>query len=75
MRPAEVSDSPNNEETTLSDTELLTVFHNHAERAWEIFIERYADVILSHLRSLGFDYDQAMDRFVYVCEKLCEQNF
>jgi hypothetical protein len=59
----------------LSDTELLALFHSQPQRAWEVFVERYADTIFSYLHHLGFDYDQAMDQFVYVCEKLCEQDF
>jgi RNA polymerase sigma factor (sigma-70 family) len=57
------------------DAEVLTLFHCDPAQAWEMFIERYADVILGYLRSLGFDYDQTMDRFVYVCEKLCEEDY
>ncbi len=59
----------------LPDAELPSLFERDPRRAWELFNERYADVIFSHLQRLGFDYDQAMDRFVYICEKLCEQDF
>ena len=58
-----------------TDSELLSLFHNHPNQAWRHFIDRYANAIFSLIRSLGFDYDAAMDRFVYVCEKLCEQDF
>jgi RNA polymerase sigma factor (sigma-70 family) len=54
---------------------LLALFRHRPRHAWNLFIERYADFIFSLLRRMGFDYDQAMDRFVYVCEKLCEQDF
>jgi RNA polymerase sigma factor (sigma-70 family) len=57
------------------DTELLTLFQQQPEQAWRVFIDRYADSIFSLIRSLGFDYDQSMDRFVFVCEKLCEKNY
>ncbi len=59
----------------LSDTELLALFHHDPVAAWATFIERFADVIFSYLCHLGFDYDRAMEQFVYVCEKLCEQDF
>ena len=59
----------------LSDAELLTLFQNEPDRAWQCFIDKYADNIFSLIRSLGFDYDESMDRFVYVCEKLCEKDF
>ena len=62
------------ESGSLSDSELLPLFQQQTELAWRIFLDRYADYIFSFLRSLGFDYDQAMDRFVYVCEKLSENN-
>ncbi|MEW6207043.1 MAG: sigma-70 family RNA polymerase sigma factor [Acidobacteriota bacterium] len=61
--------------TSLPDTELISLFHSDPVRAWEIFIHRYADVIFAALQRQGFDYDRAMDRFVYVCEKLADQNF
>lgn len=58
-----------------TDEELLSLFRSHPDRAWDLFIDRYADVILSCLDDLGFDHDQAMDRFVYVCEKLTEADY
>ena len=58
-----------------TDHYILTLFHEYAGRAWTLFVDRYADFILTHLLRIGFDYDQAMDRFVYVCEKLCEDDF
>lgn len=68
-------DNLNSSTSTLSDTELLMLFHRDPQRAWELFIEKYADPLFSYLHNLGFNYDQAMDRFVYICEKLCEQDF
>lgn len=67
-------DSKNNRHI-LSDEELLSLFRSEPQCAWEIFIDRHADTIFRTLQYSGFDYDQAMERFVYVCEKLCEQNF
>jgi RNA polymerase sigma factor (sigma-70 family) len=75
MRATRVPDNPNSTALELSDAEVLALFHQDPERAWGLFIERYADVILSDLHHLGFDYDQAMDRFMYICEKLCEGDF
>lgn len=62
-------------ESLISDEELLALFHSEPLRAWEIFIDKHADTIFRTLQHAGFDYDQAMERFVYVCEKLSEQNF
>lgn len=61
--------------TVPSDSELLVLFQTNSPKAWRLFIDRYADGMFSLIRSLGFDYDQAMDRFTYVCEKLCEKDF
>ncbi len=58
-----------------TDGELLTLFQQDSVQAWRLFIDRYADAMFSLIRSLGFDYDQAMDRFVFICEKLCEKDF
>ncbi len=58
-----------------TDEELLSLFRSRPDDAWDVFIDRYADLILSCLGYLGFDHDQAMDRFVYICEKLCEQDY
>lgn len=58
-----------------TDRELLVLFQNNPPQAWRLFIDRYANSIFSLIRSLGFDYDAAMDRFVYVCEKLSEKDF
>jgi RNA polymerase sigma factor (sigma-70 family) len=59
----------------LSDEEILLLFHSDPERAWRPFIDRYADAVYTELRRMGFDYDQAMDRFVYVFEKLAENDY
>ncbi len=56
----------------LSDAALLELFRSDPGAAWHPFIERYAGLVLATLRYLGFDHDEAMDRFVYVCEKLTE---
>lgn len=59
----------------LSDTRLLQLFEDDPSQAWQLFLERYAGYLLGVLRHMGFDDDGAMDRFVYICEKLSEQNF
>ncbi len=60
---------------SLTDSELLTLFHKNPQLAWRLFIDRHANAIFSLIRSLGFDYDSAMDRFVFVCEKLSAKDF
>ena len=59
----------------LSDSALLALFENDPETAWDLFIERYSDLMLATLHHLGFDHDGVMDRFVYLCEKLTEHRF
>lgn len=54
------------------DRRLLERLRSDPERAWHEFLDRHAATILDHLRRLGFEGDQAMERFVYVCEKLAE---
>ncbi len=75
MKVIAAPDNSNANTSTISDTDLLTLFRCDPQQAWKLFIDRYADFIFSHLHTSGFNYDQAMDRFVYVCEKLCEQDF
>lgn len=62
-------------ESPPNDDELLRLFLRHGARAWDLFLDRYADVIFHHLQRLRFDYDDAMDCFTYICEKLVENDF
>lgn len=64
-----------NQNLKIRDSELLTLFQDEPQRAWSLFCEKYSDFIYTCLRRAGFDYDEAMERFVYVFEKLCEQDF
>lgn len=66
---------PTAQASSIADAELLALFQREPAEAWRHFIDRYADLIFALIRGLGFDYDEAMDRFVYVCEKLSEKNY
>ena len=46
-----------------------------AGQAWKVFIDRYAPTILHIARQYEFDPTQLNDCFIYICEKLCKQNF
>jgi RNA polymerase sigma factor (sigma-70 family) len=59
----------------VSDSELVSLFAESPERAWLLFLERYSGLILSIVRGIGCQRDEAMDRFVYVCDKLREDGF
>ncbi len=60
---------------TLSDDALLKLFRRRPDRAWRIFLDRYSGRIIGQLRALGLDRDEAMDGFVFVCERLAEDGF
>lgn len=59
----------------ISDDRLLQLFRRRPRRAWEIFLDRYAEKMLRQLQALGFDRDEAMDRFVFICERLAHDGF
>lgn len=59
----------------ITDAELVALFGDDPERAWAVFLERYADIILAELRLRSLAHDPLMDGFVYVCEKLSERGF
>jgi RNA polymerase sigma factor (sigma-70 family) len=56
------------------DHRLLALLRIDPARGWDAFLERYASFIFEHLQRIGFDYDEAMDRFVHICEKLAEDD-
>lgn len=45
------------------------------EAAWEILIARHTRLLLSVAASFGGGHDAKMERYAYVLEKLCEQDF
>ena len=59
----------------ISDDQLLALFHRQPRQAWKIFLDRYAQRMIGQLLALGFDRDEAMDRFVFVCERLAQNGF
>ncbi len=66
---------PAREKLPIDDADLLSLFQQDELRAWRQFCEKYSDFIYTILRRTGFDHDDTMDRFVYVFEKLTEDNF
>ncbi len=63
------------ESQKIADVDLLKLFQQEPKYAWNLFCEKHSDFIFMVLRRMGFDYDEAMERFVYVFEKLCEDDF
>ena len=55
-----------------ADAGLLELIRRDPHSGWASFLERYADDLLGWIHQLGFDGDEAMDRFVFVCEKLAD---
>ncbi len=68
----ECDDNSARDAMELNDQELLTLFSSRPDQAWPCFLDRHTETILRHLRRLGFSGDDAMDRFVYICERLAE---
>ena len=54
------------------DRQLIAEIREDPHRGWSSFLDRYAQDLLVWIRHLGFDGDEAMDRFVFVCEILAE---
>jgi RNA polymerase sigma factor (sigma-70 family) len=45
------------------------------DTAWAQFVSRHSNLLLYAARSLGKDYDPAMDRYAYALERLQERDF
>ena len=43
--------------------------------AWAYFLNKYSKIILKVIRSYTNDYDEVMDKYLFVCKKLSENNF
>ncbi len=56
--------------TDQPDRELLDILRRDPAAGWPAFLDRYSAQMLGWLHDLGFQGDDAMDSFVYVCEKL-----
>jgi RNA polymerase sigma factor (sigma-70 family) len=55
---------------------LLQASHeSSSERAWSDFLQEYSRLILHAARSFGGSYDEAMDRYAYVLERLHQDDF
>ena len=46
-----------------------------AKPAWTFFVQRYSGLILQTIHEQESDYDQALDRYLYVCQKLADRRF
>jgi RNA polymerase sigma factor (sigma-70 family) len=46
----------------------------HSDAAWDLFVERYRQLIFATIRHLATDYDDVMDVFASVCEALREND-
>lgn len=57
-----------------TDEELIALLHNDTKQGWILFLEQYSNTILRTIRQFSFDYDECMEIYVYVCEKLSQKN-
>ena len=54
---------------------LLFTEDKTSVKAWEEFLKRYSKLILKVCWKFEKDYDKVMQRYLYVCEKLIENDF
>lgn len=59
---------------TRDDRDLFELLKHDAEAFWKTFLDRYSNFLFYQVRRFGFDYDEAMERFVYVLERLAEND-
>lgn len=62
----------------LFDKNLIRMFDGdgkNAGDAWAYFLNKYSKIILKVIRSYTNDYDEVMDKYLFVCIKLSENNF
>lgn len=57
------------------DKELVALFKRNRELAWEIFLERYSDMMLKYISSRIRHRDDIMQVYASVCDKLSANNF
>lgn len=65
--------SGNNRDLPIGDL-LAQLQDSGARKAWSEFLERYSDNIFQVALQYAPDPDRAGDCYLYVCEKLCENN-
>ncbi|MGH9787782.1 MAG: RNA polymerase sigma factor [Candidatus Acidiferrales bacterium] len=46
-----------------------------AKPGWAFFVQQYSGLLLHTIREAESDYDQVLDRYLYVCQKLAERDF
>ncbi len=46
-----------------------------AEKAWRRFLKKYSNFILKVIWTHALDYDEAMDKYLFICSRLIENNF
>ena len=61
--------------TTIMESWIAPLTAGDAEKAWDLFIERYRRLIFATIRRNGRDHDEVMDVFAHVCEGFRERDF
>lgn len=55
---------------------LAQLRHQRTARpGWAFFVQHYSGLILQTIQEQESDYDQVLDRYLYVCQKLAERDF
>lgn len=54
--------------------DLLAAGDGHEDAAWQAFVERYSRLLLHAVHRTASHYDQAMDRYAFVLERLREDD-
>ncbi|MBN2092196.1 sigma-70 family RNA polymerase sigma factor [candidate division KSB1 bacterium] len=53
---------------------FLQLLKTEQSEGWQLFLKQYTETILRAIRRFSFDYDESMEIYIYVCEKLAENN-
>lgn len=54
--------------------EFLKLLEIKQVEGWRLFLEQYTETILRVVHRFSFDYDESMEIYVYVCEKMSANN-
>jgi len=55
--------------------ERLLSERGQTQEAWHDFLDQYSKLILKIIWLREHDYDEAMEKYLYICKKLCENDF
>ena len=62
----------------MNEAKLLTKLFpggKKSQKAWSKFLEIYSKLLLKIIWQYTKDYDEAMEKYLFVCSNLCKDNF